>query len=247
MTVFRVLVSLVLVLTTVLPVRAETLKFVTTEYPPYCFLKNSVPAGIYIDVLNEAAKRMGMEAEFSFMDWVDGDRMARAGDFHGIFPAFKTPDRVEYYSFGEMVAPEVTSFFARSDSRIKYDGDVTAVGPYRIGVVKKYSYGPTFDVLRDGGLFPSIREADTDREAMEMLLNREVDLYIVDKVRGLYLLKEIGASAMVDVLEPPVETTPAHVGFSRAAEGARLSREFNRAFRTMKKEGLVEAILAKYK
>ncbi len=43
------------------------------------------------------------------------------------------------------------TFFVRNDSSITFDGDLTKLKKYKIGVIKGFSYGPIFDAAVANG------------------------------------------------------------------------------------------------
>jgi len=82
-----------------------------------------------------------------------------------------------------------------------------------------------------------------------MLLAKRFDLLISNDLVGMSMVKELGIAEQVNMSEYVVAEEPLYIGFSKAkgTQAQRWATEFSRVFAQLKAEGLIEAVLRKYR
>ena len=97
----RVIAVLLFMLGIVLTISAAEKKMllVCEEYPPYQYSENGRVVGIHNDIVEEAAKNLGIKVEIILVPWPRALQMVKTGKADGIFSIFKTKEREEYLYF----------------------------------------------------------------------------------------------------------------------------------------------------
>ncbi|WP_214170429.1 substrate-binding periplasmic protein [Geoanaerobacter pelophilus] len=219
---------------------------VTLEYPPYEYSEDGVIKGAAVEIVREAFKLMGHEVIIEILPFARSIEMLKNGDADGIFTFFRTPERESFAFFSqEAVVQQRISLWVRKDSKITFDGNLTSLKDYRFGVVRKTSYGERFDgAVKKGTL--KIAESYTIEEAIKLLVNGRVDIWVSNHDGAVFELKKIGQSKEVKELLPSLQNIPAYVGFSRKRNLEGLRNDFDAALRTLKKSGKYAIILKGY-
>lgn len=96
---------------------------------PMAYPSDGKPVGFQVDLIREVFRRIGLPFTVEFMPWARCIEDAKNGEADGIFTIFRTPEREGYLLYGAEALQQMRiSFFARKESRIRFDGDVTARG-----------------------------------------------------------------------------------------------------------------------
>jgi polar amino acid transport system substrate-binding protein len=225
---------------------ASTYRFVTLEYPPYEYSEKGVIKGAAVEIVKETFKLMGHEVKIEIWPWARSIEMLKNGDADGIFTFFKTPERESFALFSkEVVVQQKIAFWVRKDSMINFDGDLASLQNYRIGIVRKTSYGDRFDnAVKKGTL--KVTETYTIEEAIKLLVKNRIDIWVSNYHGAVFELKKTGKYPEVKELTPSLQDTPAYVGFSKRRDLEGLRNEFDAALVKLKKSGRYAAILKAY-
>ena len=78
---------------------AKKMLVVCEEYPPYQYSENGKIVGIHKDIVEEAAKNLGIKLEIISVPWPRALQMVKTWKADGIFSIFKTKEREEYLWF----------------------------------------------------------------------------------------------------------------------------------------------------
>jgi polar amino acid transport system substrate-binding protein len=200
--------------------------------------------GFGAEILRTAFDRAGYDVTFSFMPWVRVLKDVEIGAYDAVCFAYYSKEREDRYHFTHPYAQSVLGFCKRSDTEIRFQSlqDLT---PYRIGVVRGFVNTPQFDALR------SIHKEEVKDELtnLKKLLNRRVDLIIIDKFVLQHLMNTHFQSRQNEVtfLDPPLITQPLYLMFSKQLPtAARKVQAFNQAIEEMKNDGTIETILNRF-
>ncbi len=217
------------------------------SYPPYTYIEyNRRPTGIYPEIVDEAAKIVGIEVEYKQLLWVRVTLEAKKGNIDAVMGLFNTPDRREYFEFSKNgLIYEEYSFFTLKGSGIKYRGKLEDLKNIHIGVVQDYKYGSKFDSAD----FLMIEKCLTDQNLVEKLAKKRFRIAIGNKTAINYYAKKLGVMNKIEWLHPPVSREYSHViAFSKATGKPyeELARKFSDAIKQLKKNGSFKKILDKY-
>ena len=214
-----------------------------TEYSPY-YGRQLPNQGVISEIIREAFKQNGYEAQIKFLPWKRALEMTRRGEVDALYTAWYREERRQWFAFSDPlpIANEI-GFFKRIDSSISYR-TILDLRPFKIGIVRGYSNPPEFD--RAGLITEAVTE---DRLNIKKLAAGRIDLVLIDKIIGLHIIKtEVPESAqMLEWLHPPLKIEEQYLIFSKKVQGFEQKRtDFNQGLRQIIAEGTVDAIIARH-
>lgn len=245
MSINRVLVSLFgLVVSYMIQANERPLvQLVTTVYPPYHdpSLNNS---GFQDEIVKEAFQRAGYQAEINYMVWARVMREGRRGVVDGIVGLWKRSERLKDFAYSMPIGRNEVVFFKLIGKRINFQ-NYQDLKPYVIGVVRGYVNPPEID----NADYLSKEIVDNNIQAFKMLLDKRIDIAILDKNVGNYLinLHFPEKANQLEWVSPVSNIEIQYVGFSKRAENYQKKlRDFNRGLEEIKQDGTYQRILMKH-
>lgn len=231
------------------PANAAPLHIGTFDYEPYISaVEGSPPTGLAIDIWHEISKRSGIAVKITAdypmpREWA----MVEDGSMDGMFSIKKTPEREKIYLFPkEPLYQQDYVFFVLKDSKLSYEGNLSAFSEVPIGVVSKVSYGKVFDSAVESGILKKIDAARSYELDFQKLLAGRVDAVICSKLVGLSVLKKLGGLDKTRIAGRPVETAVSYTVFSRKTVQQSQIDEIDKALTAMRKDGTIERLESKY-
>ncbi len=222
---------------------AETVKLATLDWEPYIG-QNLEGQGFVAAIIREAFKRSGYEVSFEFMPWARVVKMASEGQYDGYAPEYYSEEVKAHSVFSDAFPGGPLGFFAKKDKNITYS-KLEDLAPLTIGVVRGYVNTAEFDAAA----YLKKEEAADDLTNLKKLSKDRLDLVVIDKYVGAYLIQ----TEMPDQKDalcfvyPPLEEKELFVAFSKKAPGheAKL-KAFNEGLQQIKDDGTLQAIMTKY-
>ncbi len=218
-------------------------KLATLDWPPYVG-KDLPKYGFTTAIVSEAFKRAGYEVKIDFMPWARVLQEAEAGQYDAAYPEYYSEERVKTFFLSESFAVGPLGFYKRKADNIIYT-KLEDLKPYRIGVVLGYTNTPEFDAAD----YLQKDAVNSDEQNLRKLLLGRVDLIVIDKFVGQYIIKTSipEAADALEFINPPLLEQPLYVIFSRQAAGSEQKLQaFNAALKTMREDGTLERILKEY-
>ncbi len=213
-----------------------------TEWPPY-YGKDLQNGGFMTEIVVEAFKRTGYDAEITFMPWKRALEGAKAGKHDGLYSIWYRKEREEWFVFSDPLPANEIVFYKRKDRNISFE-TFEDLKPYTIGVVRGYASPPGFD---EASLNTSL--AKDDEENLRKLHKGRVDLVLTDKITGKFIADTRMPDAAPDLewLDPPLHVEIQYLVFSKKAGdyAARLVA-FNLGLAEIRADGTLTAIMAKH-
>jgi polar amino acid transport system substrate-binding protein len=190
MTSTRCLPSIVCLLLALHGMAGEKIRLATGEWPPYA--GEALPHGGFAErIISAAFLEAGIDVDYQYLSWKRGYEMARQGKIDGAILWNKNHDvSQEFLSTEAVVTSSVVLFFRQS----KPLGPTLpqSLSGYRLAFPNGYGYEeiPAFNhLIVTNGSAPLV--VDTDRQAMQALINDRIDVFPADRLVGLYLLREL--------------------------------------------------------
>jgi polar amino acid transport system substrate-binding protein len=225
---------------------AETVKLVTFEYPPYEYTEGGEIKGIAVAVIRETFKLMEMDVTIQAYPWSRSQAMFENGEVDGIFTFFRNSEREGYTLFTkEAVVNQTISLWVSKDSRIEFNGDLTKLQPYVIGVTPRTSYGERLDATIKYGLLRT-EAANTIESNIRKLIAGRIDIWVSNRDGARHELQRLGLLDSVKELKQSIQVVPAFVGFSKSRQGKALRDGFDDALGKLKRNGMYETLINKY-
>jgi polar amino acid transport system substrate-binding protein len=219
----------------------------TPEIVPQSYTVNGQQTGFLVDIVKEAFRRAGRPVEIRLLPWARCLSETQHGSIDGFFPAFVTPERQSYLSFSrEGLMIEAMSLFVREGSPISFDGDLSQLAQWRIGLVYGTSYGPRLDgFLAQHSLVPDEHQGSL-QTAIRMLAGGRIDLFPGERQTVIRTAASLGLSDRIVELSPPIEIVPAYLAYTRLRELDQISADIDKSLRSMKEDGFYDTKFHQY-
>lgn len=222
----------------------KTISIATSEWLPYCgrFLANY---GIEPEIVAAAYQRMGYKTNFNFMAWSRALKDVNEGKYDAVTSASFTEERARDYLYSESYMNSPAVFYKRKGSPITWRS-LEDLKPYKIGVIKGYSYSPEFDKA------DFLQKVTSKNEvlALKKLILKQADLVVMDRFVGHYTITEklpVYEKNIPEILDPPLYLDKLHLMVSKKTPDALKKLEaFNAGLEKIIKDGTLQSILVKH-
>lgn len=186
----RLLAALVLV-ATMLPASAQSIRVVTEDYPPYNFEKNGVVEGVSTAVVRAVLAEAGLDAQIQLMPWARAYELAQHADNVLIYSMARTSAREDMFKWVGQVAPSEWFLYSYRGREVPLK-TLEDAKRYRIATVyqdvgEQYLLEKGFDRKRN------LQSSNRYAHNYEKLKLGRVDLWIASSVLADYLAREAGS------------------------------------------------------
>lgn len=197
------------------PALPETLECGTNEFPPFTYADaNGHAAGIEVDVVREAARRLGLKVNISVLPWPRLIASMRAGALDCMFAAFITPERLGYMNFTRVpLHVSRLALYSHRTSAFSFERIEDLRGK-RIGTLRDFRTVDVLDEALNQGTFAERVYGNDFDQLFEMLAQKRVDVVIVNDQVARAVLRKRQDDA---IIEQPValSSNAAFLTFSR--------------------------------
>jgi polar amino acid transport system substrate-binding protein len=205
-------------------------------FAPYFMQNQGRIEGLNVDVLREAAARLGIAIEFRAMPW---RRLDCA------FAMSRTPAREQYLEFGKVpLQPTEYALFVRQADTLPAVGKLDDLAGKVIGVRGGFRLPEAIAAGVAQGRW-SIAEVPTDAANFQKLALRRIDAVLADGVVGQYTVKQLKLQGIVRAA-PPLARFDTYIVFRKNAGSPALAAAFDRVFRRMRQDGSFTRITSAY-
>jgi polar amino acid transport system substrate-binding protein len=238
-----ILTTMVLFSLSSVGISAEKLVFFTADWPPYVLVKDGELTGIHVEIVREACKRLGFEADVRLVPWARAVKYAQDGQTTGIFTPKKTAERSEFLYFSsEPIGTEKNVLVALKQRALKAN-HLDDLKDKSFGLVRNYSYSQEFDNYQ--GL--KKEEAVDDVQMLMKLDKGRNDLATGEEGALKFIVKQKHLQEIETVYV--LSELPTYVAFSKKALGEKgqdFAEKFGQVLRQLKEEGFIQKIESKY-
>lgn len=220
------------------------------DFAPYSMITQGKPAGIDVDVINEAAKRAGLAIEIEFKPWNELVSMVEKGECDAAFSFFRSPERERTAIFAEAVPVHYSDYvlFTRISDKFPFQTYDDLSGKV-IGLIKGTDLGADFAKARDAKTM-DFKEYTELSAALKALIMGEIDAYAGNIDVTYYRLKAMGLTSSIAYLPKKiVEMKPAYLVFSRNSdfkEKDLVMQKLEIALDRMRKDGTYNSLARHY-
>lgn len=227
-----------------IPAHAAGLRFMSEDFPPYSYLENDEPRGLFVDMIREIQRTLGEEpARITYYPWARGYKNLFMGIGDVLFPMAVTPERSHLFKFVGPVFWDDVYFYRRKGSGIHITSmdDARQVG--KIAVTRNDVYHLH---LKNMG-FTNLDVSSSQKSDFMKLLKGRVDLVPMGRKILPFFLKSKPDLDPDDFerVGPPIFFTSCYLAFSRATPDEVIKRWQN-ALDELKKTGVWLKIMDKY-
>lgn len=224
---------------------AQTLVFVSSEFPPYIYKKQKRIKGFNVEILNAIFKRMHIKVEYRIVPWARGVNMLKEGEVDAMFPFFKTKQREHFTEYSASFTSEPIAMFVLKDSPITYTGDLKTLSAYKFGRVRGFSSGAFFDEALKENII-QVEDASTSTSNLKKLFRKRFDILVENQFLVLHELKKENQLQELKQLHPILSNTKAYLGFSKKRNHTQLIVKFNKVLKEIKEDGTYDKIINNY-
>ncbi len=211
----------------------------TSEYLPY-YGEKMKNKGFITEVVIEAFRRGGFEAQIDFYPWKRALVTTKNGNNDAIYSIWKNKEREKWFLFSSPLLENELVFYKKKNRKLILSG-YNDLGKYRIGTVRGYKYP---DISSKIEKFHKIEAVD-DYKNLFNLTRDLIDIIIIDKIQAKYIIKEHLPSFSDKLIpaSPVIDTVNQYLAVSKKAENTFLIlNAFNMGLKTMKKDGTFKKI-----
>lgn len=226
-------------------VRAEqVVRLSTINWEPYTG-ENLPDNGFFSEIVTESFARVGYRVEFHYRPWARALMETKEGRFHGLMVAYWKEDRVEFLNYSDVVWKVREEFIALRENPITYDGTLTSLKGYTIGILNKSAQA---EELKAAGL--ETRPISDQVQNVKKLLAGRIDSMLIPRGIFFYHLERIDPQfdrGLVKILKPQYKIYDMYVAFSKQRPVyEQLTADFNRGLNRIKTDGTFEKIVHKH-
>jgi polar amino acid transport system substrate-binding protein len=220
-------------------------------FVPYVMLNQGHIEGLNVDILREAATRLGIAIEFRVMPWrrLENELAKPQGSVDCAFAMSRTPQREQYLEFGKTpLQPTEYALFVRlPEAAAASAPTITKLDDLAgkvIGVRAGFRLPEAIATGAAQGRW-TLAEVPTDTANFQKLALRRVDAVLADSSVGLYTLKQLKL-ADIRRLMPPLVRFDTYLVFRKNAASPALAAAFDRELKRMRQDGTFARISAAY-
>ena len=215
------------------------------NFPPFAYEVDGKLTGIDIDVLNEAAKRIGVEVRINAYPWIRVMKSVENGTIDGGFAAFRTREREKFCLYTEILHFEEFQLFVRKGNEFRYS-DISELYGKTIGKDRGVFVGDEFEQAAKEGKIRLKEVSDMNMPNMRKLLNAgRLDAAIGDLGVMMYHFKSLGIERDIVPIGPVGKKTGAYLVLSKASplrDKTGLQNKFRAALQQIKEDGTYQKI-----
>ena len=207
--------------------------------PPYRILEGGERTGLYVEIFEEIAERLGWEVHYREAPFRRVLRMVQQGEVDVMLGPLETEERAELIEFvAPAFPPERRLFFyLNKEHRIERYADLYGRA---IGVLEGASYFPRFDDDEDLLKEPAPRYENL----MLMLQKGRVDVVIAPELVGLYAVEKLGLDIEVSPFFVPGERS--YIAVAKNSPVIQYADDIRAALKLIEMEGIHENLVLKY-
>lgn len=217
----------------------ETLILATDEWPPYEY--DHGKKGIAVDLIKAISETEKIPVNIKVYSWARGVNLVKTRQICGIFLIQQNTERKKYmYFMDEPLVLGNDVLFYRKERNYKNRKNLKGL---KIGVVIGYIY--------PSGFWKDVSQSEIDNTAsdtyqlLKKVLAGRVDMVIVDKRVGSYILKRMGRFNEISYI-PKGYNREYSIAFSKKPENKVIIKKFQNGLKKIKQNGKYQKILNKY-
>lgn len=218
----------------------QAVRVVGSADPPYrVFTAEGSGHGLYYELLNEAARRLGWTISYAEVPSARAFRMMEQGEADLMMGPLRNPERERYLSYTRVVLPsEVKAFYARAGAApVRGPDDLAGRS---IAVHRGKRYGAAFD--QDARL--QRQEVNDYPTALEMVARGRIELAVLPERQGDALLQQL----RLPLVKQPwrLAGEPPYLVLARSSPWLARQAELERVFQAMRDDGSWRRIESRY-
>lgn len=218
----------------------EPLNLVADRWPPYADAQ--MPGrGLAVHFVSTALTRAGYAIHYAEVPWPRALHGVRNGEYDVLVDSWYSAERETFGQYSKPYLVNRLRFLKRKGSPIVFER-LADLYPFRIAVVRGYSYTPEFNEDRRLHKVPVLSFPN----AAMMVVAGRVELTLEDEWTARYILEHDlkDERHKLEFLPQPLSENPLYILVSRAnPRHAQIIEDFNRELRLMREDGSYDAFM----
>ncbi len=208
--------------------------------PPYRVVSDDGVTGLYIDIFNEIAARIGWDVRYVEAPFRRVLLMMEKGEVDVMLGPLKTEERERMMAFVAPVFPPERKlfFYYRDENRITEYDDLYGK---RIGVLAGGNYFDKFDSDEELTKEPIARY----KNLMQMLQVDRVDVVIAPELVGRHTVSQLNINVSVSPYQVPGEHS--YIAIARTSPVLSRQDQVNQTFEQIRRDGTYDKLVMGYR
>lgn len=207
--------------------------------PPYRILQGGAATGLYVEIFEAIADRLGWKVHFREAPFRRVLKMVQQGEVDLMLGALETQERAESMEFVAPAFPPERSlfFYLNKENRVERYSDLYGK---TIGVLEGASHFSRFD--NDEEL---LKEPAPRYESLMLMMQKgRLDVVIAPELVGLYALETLGLDFEVSPFFVPGDRS--YIAVAKNSPALKYADDIRAALKLVEMEGVYEDLVLKY-
>lgn len=216
-------------------------------FVPYFMQNGARIEGLNVDVLREAASRLGIALDFRAMPWrrLETELAKPQGAVDCAFAMSRTPERERYLDYGKVaLQPTEYVLFVRQANGTHASVRLDDMAGKVIGVRAGFRLPEAVALGAAEGRW-SLAEVPTDSVNFQKLALHRVDAVLANSTVGLYTIRQLKLTGIVPAA-PALTRFDTFIVFRKSAISQELANAFDRVLKQMRQDGSIARITTAY-
>ena len=170
--------------------RAETIRILTEEFPPYNYTENGKITGFSTEVVQAVLKEVKIEGIFKSMPWARAYETAQSADSVLIYSISRTPEREKLFKWVGVVAPTQHYLYSLPQRKLVIE-HLEQAKSFQIGTVNE-DVGEQFLISQGFVKGKNLQSSVKYELNYQKLKLGRVDLWIIPDLVATYLARKAG-------------------------------------------------------
>ena len=214
------------------------------NFPPFAYNADGKLTGVDIDVVNEMAKRIGINVRIKIFPWARLMDSVQKGSIDGGFAAFETEARKNFCLYTEPLHYEEYYLFVKKGNEFSYSGISDLYGK-KVGKDRGVFVNEEFEHAAKKGKFILEEINDMSMLNIKKLNIGRLDAAIGDLGAMLYYAKLSGVEKNIIPLSPINEKTAAYLVLSKNSQlknKTEMQKKMQSALKEIREDGTWQKI-----
>lgn len=200
--------------------------------------------GYLTEVVTTTFKRAGYSVDIRWVPWKRALVISKQGIYDGIIAASYTKDRHPYFNATDPIVSDDFAYFGLTHRHQGHD-PLLQLKPMTVGILRGAAI--MSDLEKNKNI--TIAQSNNHNQNIRKLLAKRIDFMLGSRTHIQHILdnKFTEQQKSISVIEPIYRKNQYHLLFSKLhPEHAIIVSNFNRAFKQMREEGVVDKIRRKH-
>jgi polar amino acid transport system substrate-binding protein len=168
--------------------KAQTITFLTGEWPPYTSEK-IYGGGLITEIVNATITEMQIDAIIKFVPWERGEKMLKNGEAFGSFPYAITPERQQDFLYSDRLLVNPSGKFFYKVKNFPTPLSVNSLSDFKSYKFSLLAGEASEELFNAAGV--KVESVISDELNIQRLYKERVDFTQMDPVLGWYLIEKL--------------------------------------------------------